>query len=99
MKDKSKNKEIIKVNSINNNNQSIKDKGIVYSVTDGIVLISGMRNAAAGDMITIHGKHKKILGMVFNLDQDFVSAVLFGKEISTFKENKRKCEGVYVYVK
>ena len=57
-----------------------QNHGIVYSVTDGIVLISGMRNAASGDMLTIHGKHKKILGMVFNLDQDFVSAVLFGRE-------------------
>src|ERR1051325_6324983 len=54
--------------------------GIVYSITDGIVLISGMKNATAGDMLTIHGKTKKILGMVFNLDQDFVSAVLFGRE-------------------
>src|SRR5687767_14746263 len=56
------------------------NQGIVYSVTDGIVLISGMRNATAGDMLTIHGKQKEILGMVFNLDQDFVSAVLFGRE-------------------
>lgn len=56
------------------------NQGIVYSVTDGIVLISGMRNAAAGDMLTIQGKHNQILGMVFNLDQDFVSAVLFGRE-------------------
>jgi len=67
----------IEIKKTINNTQN---QGIVYSVTDGIVLISGMRNAAAGDMLTIHGKHKKILGMVFNLDQDFVSAVLFGRE-------------------
>jgi proton translocating ATP synthase F1 alpha subunit len=61
-------------------NNSNFNQGIVYSVTDGIVLISGMRNATAGDMLIIHGKTSKILGMVFNLDQDFVSAVLFGRE-------------------
>jgi len=61
-------------------NINIQNQGIVYSVTDGIILISGMRNATAGDMITINGKYKNILGMVFNLDQDFVSAVLFGRE-------------------
>jgi F-type H+-transporting ATPase subunit alpha len=72
---KTKNKNVIIKKPSNTQNQ-----GIVYSVTDGIVLISGMRNAAAGDMLTIHGKYKKILGMVFNLDQDFVSAVLFGRE-------------------
>jgi F-type H+/Na+-transporting ATPase subunit alpha len=59
---------------------SIKNQGIVYSVTDGIVLISGMRNATAGDMLIIKGKNKDILGMVFNLDQEYVSAVLFGRE-------------------
>jgi len=70
-----KNQTIIVKKQSNTQNQ-----GIVYSVTDGIVLISGMRNATAGDMLTIHGKQKEILGMVFNLDQDFVSAVLFGRE-------------------
>jgi proton translocating ATP synthase F1 alpha subunit len=55
--------------------------GFVYSITDGIVLISGMKNAAAGDMLTlINNQGQKILGMVFNLDQDFISAVLFGRE-------------------
>jgi len=29
------------------------DQGFVYSITDGIVLISGMKNAAAGDMLTL----------------------------------------------
>lgn len=57
------------------------DQGFVYSNTDGIVLISGMKNACAGDMITLIGNQgQKILGMVFNLDQDFISVVLFGRE-------------------
>jgi len=43
----------------NINIKNIENQGIVYSITDGIVLISGMKNASAGDMLTIHGKKKR----------------------------------------
>ncbi len=70
------------------------ETGVVLQVGDGIARIYGLRNAMASELIEFpHG----IMGMVLNLEEDNVGAVLFGesteiKEGDTVKRTGRVAE-------
>lgn len=56
------------------------DLGIVISISDGIVGISGLDNVANGEVIEFVAGSKRIVGMVLNLEPDLVSAVVLGDD-------------------
>ena len=59
--------------------------GTVLSVGDGIARLWGLEDAMAGELLTFPGD---IVGMVLNLEEDNVGAVLFGSD-KTIKEGDR----------
>jgi F-type H+-transporting ATPase subunit alpha len=56
------------------------DLGIVISISDGIVGISGLDNVANGEVIEFLAGSKRIVGMVLNLEPEKVSAVVLGDD-------------------
>ncbi|MCX7858204.1 MAG: F0F1 ATP synthase subunit alpha [Deltaproteobacteria bacterium] len=55
----------------------LEETGIVISVGDGIARIYGLENVMAGELLEFpHG----ITGMVWNLEEDNVGAVIFGED-------------------
>ena len=60
----------------------LKDVGTVMTVGDGVSLIHGLDNAMLGELLAFPNE---VYGMVMNLDEDCVGAVLLGSE-STIKE-------------
>ncbi|OIO73787.1 MAG: F0F1 ATP synthase subunit alpha [Zetaproteobacteria bacterium CG1_02_53_45] len=64
--------------------------GRIISVGDGVALIHGLSGAMAGEMLEFTGG---IMGMVLNLEEDSVGAVIFG-EFTTLGEGQEvKCTG------
>ena len=68
--------------------------GTILQIGDGIVRIWGLWDAMAGELLEFPGG---VMGMVLNLEQDNVGAVLFGpdtkiKEGDTVKRTGRICE-------
>jgi len=57
-----------------NNNNNI---GIIQNIIDGVVLIWGLKNIKAGELINFENNMQ---GMVLNLNYNSVSAVIFGNE-------------------
>jgi F-type H+-transporting ATPase subunit alpha len=55
-----------------------EDVGTVISVGDGIALIYGLRNAMLGELLLFP---HEIYGMVMNLNEDDVGAVLLGEDV------------------
>ncbi len=72
-----------------------KDVGTVMTVGDGVCLIHGLDNAMLGELLLFPNE---VYGMVMNLDEDSVGAVLLGSE-STIKEgNEVKRTGKIIEV-
>jgi F-type H+-transporting ATPase subunit alpha len=72
--------EIIK-NQIKNYGKNIvaKEIGKVLTIGDGIALISGLENVQLGELVIFPGD---IYGMILNLEEDAVGAVLLGSSTS-----------------
>jgi len=66
------------------------DVGTILQVGDGIARIYGLSNALAGEMLEFPGGVK---GMVLNLEEDNVGAVLFGSDIGIKEGDTVKCTG------
>jgi F-type H+-transporting ATPase subunit alpha len=72
--------------------------GIVKSIADGIVIISGLSKVAYGEVITFHLKSGAILkGLVLNLEKKNVSAIVLGTEKGILagtlvSKNAKQCE-------
>jgi F-type H+-transporting ATPase subunit alpha len=56
-----------------------EEEGIILSVGDGIANVFGLKNVAAGEMVTFGNDIVK--GMALNLEKDFVGIVLFGSDL------------------
>ena len=56
-------------------NMEVSDVGIVIQVADGIARVHGLRNAMQGELLEFPGE---VYGMVMNLEEDNVGAVLLG---------------------
>lgn len=59
------------------NDLQVSDVGTVLQVADGIARIHGLENAMAGELLEFPGE---VYGMVLNLEQDNVGAVLMGSD-------------------
>ncbi len=64
---------------IENYNSEIKvdDTGMVIEVGDGIARVHGLQNAMSGELLEFPGE---VYGMVLNLEEDSVGAVLLGSD-------------------
>ena len=51
--------------------------GTVLQVGDGIARIYGLEDAMAGELVEFPGG---VMGMLFNLEEDNVGAILFGED-------------------
>ena len=78
----------------NKKNSILKHIGHVYSIADGIAIVTGLKNVQAGEMVifgalqktdsneTIIKINKNVKGMVLNLEYNTVGVVVFGNEQS-----------------
>ncbi|HBA26341.1 MAG TPA: F0F1 ATP synthase subunit alpha, partial [Nitrospinae bacterium] len=55
----------------------LKEIGVVISVGDGIARIYGLEKAMSGELLEFPGE---VMGMVLNLEEDNVGAVLLGED-------------------
>jgi len=55
----------------------LQETGTIITVGDGIARIYGLENAMAGELLEFTGG---IIGMVLNLEEDNVGAVIFGED-------------------
>lgn len=67
-----------------------KTKGIVVSVTDGIVRIYGLSNVMQGEMILFPGN---VYGMAMNLERDSVGAIILGDYEHIVEGDEVACTG------
>lgn len=67
-----------------------KTEGTIVMVSDGIVRIHGLADAMYGEMIEFDGG---LFGMVLNLEQDSVGAVVLGNYLSLQEGQKARCTG------
>ncbi len=58
---------------------ALQEVGIVLQVSDNICTVSGLTNAVFGEVVNFEGGNK---GVVFNLDEDFVSVFLLYNHIA-----------------
>jgi F-type H+-transporting ATPase subunit alpha len=65
-------------------------KGIVVTVSDGIVRIYGLSNAMQNEMLLFPGN---VYGIVMNLERDFVSAVILGEYKNITEGDEVACTG------
>jgi len=66
-------------------NTILKNTGKVISVSDGIVKISGLSSVAMSEMIEFKNEKKSIYGVILNLEEDSVGAIILG-DYSGIKE-------------
>jgi len=64
--------------------KSLKDLGIVVSISDGIVGVKGLADVCYGEMITFCGLHKQSVGLVLNLEFGKIGAVVLGSDTEIF---------------
>jgi F-type H+-transporting ATPase subunit alpha len=64
--------------------------GRIISVGDGVALIHGLSGAMAGEMLEFPGG---LMGMVLNLEEDSVGAVIFGEFTELGEGDEVKCTG------
>jgi len=69
----------MELKNILQNKALFKDIGIVETISDGIVNIKGLNNVANGEMV-IFCANINIIGIILNLDNNFVSAIVLNKE-------------------
>ena len=66
----------------------VSDVGTVIQVADGIARVHGLENAMQGELLEFPGE---VYGMVMNLEEDNVGAVLLGNT-QNIKEGVEKAE-------
>ena len=66
-----------------------KSVGSVLSVGDGIARVWGLEDAKAGELLEFPGG---VMGMVLNLEEDNVGAVLFGSDKNIKEGDQVKCK-------
>ncbi len=64
--------------------------GSIISVADGVAIIHGLSDAMAGEMLEFPGN---TMGMVLNLEEDSVGAVIFGEYTHLKEGDQVKCTG------
>ena len=63
----------------------VSDVGTVIQVADGIARIHGLENAMQGELLEFPGE---VYGMVLNLEEDNVGAVLLGDHKNISKDHR-----------
>ena len=73
----------------------VSDVGTVIQVADGIARVHGLNNAMQGELLEFHGE---VYGMVLNLEEDNVGAVLLGSHRNISEGDQVKTTGRVVEV-
>lgn len=73
----------------------IDETGTIITVGDGIALIYGLQNAMAGELLRFPGD---VYGMVLNLEEEHVGAVLMGDDSNIREGDEVKRTGRIVEV-
>lgn len=73
----------------------VSNVGTVIQVADGIARIHGLENAMQGELLEFPGE---VFGMVLNLEEDNVGAVLLGDKVSIGEGDTVKTTGTVVEV-
>ncbi|MDR0963182.1 MAG: F0F1 ATP synthase subunit alpha, partial [Clostridium sp.] len=73
----------------------VSDVGTVIQVADGIARVHGLENAMQGELLEFPGE---VYGMVLNLEEDNVGAVLLGSHKSINEGDTVKTTGRVVEV-
>jgi len=60
---------------------AVKNTGKVISISDGIVKISGLSAVAMSEMVEFKNKVKTVYGVILNLEEDNVGAIVLGDYI------------------
>ena len=68
----------------------VSDVGTVIQVADGIARVHGLENAMQGELLEFPGE---IYGMVLNLEEDNVGAVLLGSHKNIYEGDTVKTTG------
>jgi len=68
----------------------VSNVGTVIQVADGIARIHGLENAMQGELLEFPGD---VFGMVLNLEEDNVGAVLLGDKVSIGEGDTVKTTG------
>ena len=68
----------VEVESTEFNAVSFDETGVVTSISDGIATIIGLKEVCAGEMVEF--TRSGVVGMVLNLNENSVGAVIFGSE-------------------
>ena len=76
-------------------NLEVSQVGTVIQVADGIARIHGLENAMQGELLEFPGE---VYGMVLNLEEDNVGAVLLGEQASISEGDMVKTTGRVVEV-
>ena len=76
-------------------NLEIDETGTIITVGDGIALIYGLQNAMAGELLRFPGD---VYGMVLNLEEEHVGAVLMGDDSNIREGDEVKRTGRIVEV-
>jgi F-type H+/Na+-transporting ATPase subunit alpha len=74
---------------------NVAETGIVLSVGDGIARLHGLENAMAGELLEFPGE---VMGMVLNLEEDNVGAVIMGEDVHIKEGDTVKRTGKIVQV-
>lgn len=72
-----------------------KDVGKVMTIGDGVSLIHGLDNAMLGELLEFPNE---VYGMVMNLEEDYVGAVLLGQSDEIKEGDEVKCTGKIIEV-
>ena len=74
-------KELFKENQLKDTS-IFSESGVIHNIADGIATIFGLNHVTSGEMISIDSSVRKesFMGMVLNLNQDSVGAVVFAGE-------------------
>ena len=59
--------------------KSVREVGIVSEAGDGILRISGLSQALSHELLNVQAGEKEIPALVFNLEENFIGAVILGE--------------------
>jgi F-type H+-transporting ATPase subunit alpha len=70
--------------NFNDITKSLRDMGVIISISDGIVGIKGLSDVCYGEMITFCNTPNKVVGLVLNLEFSHIGAVVLGSDVDVF---------------
>ena len=77
---------------------AMEDVGMVTEAGDGIVKISGLRNALSQELLAVGTEAGEVSAVVFNLEEGFIGAVLLGNALAVKVGDRVKQTGKVISI-